>query len=209
MFFRELRTKSVFGASRQLAFELLIVFLGVYAAFWVDNYREVLAERERSRDVAQAIQRGLDDVIEFESGFIEDSVAGLSEWQSARERGELPPPFVLRIAGSERAPRTVYEAIIQSRPAELFDTELMFELAFFYSELLGVSDRYVRYAEFTESDVLPNLKRGPSAFYDADGKTLRPEYAAHMDRLAELIEMWSTDVKRAQDLKKRLAAHFD
>lgn len=207
MFVRKVRAGIVSGSVRRLIFELVIVFLGVYAAFWVENYREGVAEKERSLEVAQAIHRGLEDVIEAESDFIENSMAGLSKWQSAYERGELPAPFVFRITGSERAPRTVYEAIVQSRPAELFDAELMFELGYFYSEVLGVSDRYVRYAEFTETDVLPNLKRGPGAFYD--GQELRPEYAAHMDRLPELIEMWSANVERAGDLKKRLAAQFD
>ena len=188
---------------------MVIVFLGVYAAFWVDNYRESLAEQERSKEIAQAILRGLDDAIQAETFFIETSVAGLADWREARERGESPPPFYFRVPGSERPPRTVYEAIIQSRPAELFDAELLFDLGYFYSEMVGVGDRYVRYAEFTESNVLPNLKRGPEVFYDVDGASLRPEYEAHMDRLEELIQMWSDDRRRARDLTERLTVYVE
>ncbi len=198
-----------FRGGRQLLLELVIVFLGVYAAFWVDNYRESLAEQERSKEIAQAILRGLDDAIQAETYFIDASAAGLTDWREARERGESPPPFYFRVSGAERPPRTIYEAIIQSRPAELFDSELLFDLGYFYSEMVGVSDRYIRYAEFTESDVLPNLKRGAAVFYDADGESLRPEYEAHMDRLEELIEMWSDDRRRAQDLKERLAVYVE
>lgn len=146
-----------FRGGRQLLLELVIVFLGVYAAFWVDNYRESLAEQERSKEIAQAILRGLEDTIQAETFFIETSAAGLANWRAARERGASPPPFYFRVPGSERPPRTIYEAIIQSRPAELFDSELLFDLGYFYSEMVGVSDRYIRYAEFTESTVLPNL----------------------------------------------------
>lgn len=193
----------------RLTFELLIVFLGVYAAFWVDNYREGLADRERAREIALAIQLGLDDVIEAESGFVEESMAGLSEWQAARDRGELAAPFFFRMEGSEHAPREVYEAIIQSRPAELFDTNLMYDLGYFYAELLGTGDRYVRYAEFTESNVLPNLKREITVFYEPEGAKLRPEYEAHMDRLKELMEWWSANVRRAQDLRGRFDAYSE
>jgi hypothetical protein len=198
-----------FLEGRQLLLELVIVFLGVYAAFWVDNYRESLAEQERSKEIAQAILRGLDDVIHAETSFIETSAAGLADWREARQRGESPPPFYFRVSGSERPPRTIYEAIIQSRPAELFDSELLFDLGYFYSEMVGVSNRYIRYAEFTESTLLPNLKRGAEVFYDADGESLRPEYEAHMDRLEELIQMWSDDRRRAQDLTERLSVYVE
>ena len=194
---------------RRLTFELLVIFLGVYAAFWVENYRGEIADRERSREVVQTIQRGLDDIINVQSEAAEASLLGLSEWQSARERGELPPPYFLRMYGSERAPRTVYEAILQSRPVELFSPDLMFDLAFLYSEVMGVSDRYVRYSEFTESKVLPNLKNGPLAFYDSTGQTLLPNYAAHMDRLQELAEMWLDQVDQAKAMKERLSREIE
>jgi len=200
------QTSSLAKTAGRLAFELLIVFVGVYAAFWVDNWRTDLAVRERAREVALTIQLGLDDVIGANERFVTEVSAGLSAWQAARDRGELVAPYFFRIGGSEHAPREVYEAIIQSQPAELFDTKLMFDLGYFYSELLGVGDRYVRYAEFTESAVLPNLKRDVSVFYEPDESRLLPEFDAHMDRLRELVEWWSADLTRAEDLKRRFEA---
>ena len=170
-----------------------------------------LRSRFLLRDFRGGRQLLLELVIVFqaETFFIETSAAGLAGWREARARGESPPPFYFRVPGSERPPRTIYEAVIQSRPAELFDSELLFDLGYFYSEMVGVSDRYIRYAEFTESTVLPNLKRGVDVFYDADGESLRPEYEAHMDRLEELIQMWSDDKRRAQDLAERLTVYLE
>ena len=51
------------------------------------------------------------------------------------------------------------------------------------------------------------LKIGTEVFYDADGASLRREYQAHMDRLEELVQMWSDDRRQAQDLTKRLAVY--
>lgn len=190
--------------ARKLVFELIVIFLGVYAAFWVDNYRDEMAEVERSREIAQALQKDISDVIRVVQTTVDEVHTGLDEWERARERGETPPPYVFRFSGSERPPDTVFNAILQSRPVELFDSELVFDLGYFYSELLGTSDRYVRYATFTESEILPRLKTGPASFYSADGGRLMPEYAAHMDRLRELNEFWQADLRRAQDLIERL-----
>ena len=192
------------GEARKLVFELIVIFLGVYAAFWVDNYRDEKSEAERTREIAQALQKDISDVIRVEQTTVDTVRTGLDEWERARERGETPPPYIFRFRGSERPPDTVFNAILQSRPVELFDSELLFELGYFYSELLGTSDRYVRYATFTESEVLPRLKSGPASFYSTDGGHLLPEYAAHMDRLRELTEFWEADLRRAQDLIERL-----
>jgi hypothetical protein len=37
--------------------ELVVVFLGVYGAFWVDNYREQLDRNERTQQVVLALQQ--------------------------------------------------------------------------------------------------------------------------------------------------------
>lgn len=198
-----------FAGARKLGFELAIVFLGVLAAFQVDNYRDDLADRERARDIAAAIQRGLDDVIDAESRFVAQARAGRAAWDEARERGEMPAPFYFRIPGSERPPSIVFDVVAQSQPAELFDADLVFDLGYFYSEVAGVGERYVRYAGFTEAKILPNLYRDANAFYDPDSGELLPEYAAHMDRLEELVGWWTLDIERARDLKKRLQPYAE
>ena len=201
------RPQFLSGNGRQLLLELVIVFLGVYAAFWVEDYREAAAEKELSREIALALQQGLDNVSSAAAKFRDRSRDGLEAWREARQRGERPPPFFFRIEGAERPPTTLYEAVIQSRPTEVFDAQLVFDLGFFYNEAEGVAERFIRYAEFTESRVLPNLKRDASVFYDESG-TLLPEYAAHMDRLEEFIAYWSADAERAEALKLRLEEYL-
>ncbi len=185
----------------------MVIFLGVYAAFWVDNYRDRQAEAERSREMAAALQKDIEDVIRVLDKTVDEIRSGLAEWEQARVNGEFRAPYYYRIRGSERPPNAVYNAILQSRPAEVFDAQLLFDLGYFYSELLGASDRYVRYATFTEQQLLPRLKSGPDSFYRADGEHLLPEYAAHMDRLRELTEFWEDDLRRARDLINRLEAY--
>jgi len=196
------------AAAGRLFFELIVVFLGVYLAFWVENYRETQQEREKAQEIARVLDRDLADVIRIEQQLIDDSRKGLQRWKTERLSGELPIPFYVRLTGSERPPATNFQLILQSRPVELFDAEFVFDLGFFYSELLGVGDRYVRYAEFTERQLLPTTIEGPLGFYTSDGSELLPIYAAHMERLKELAAFWEDDVARAIQLRKRLARYI-
>ena len=65
---------------------------------------------------------------------------------------------------------------------DVFDPVTMFDLGFYYSELDGVGVKYVRYVTFVENEILPNLARDPSVFYNADRSALKPEYAANLER---------------------------
>jgi hypothetical protein len=130
----------------------------------------------------------------------------LQKWGEARQRGETPAPFVFRTNGAEKPPLTTWEVVSQAQLAELLEPSLLYELGFFYNELSGVGDRYVRYAVFTESEVLPLLKTGNAAFYDEAGEKLLPRFDAHMDRLREYLEMSVELSKWAECLRHRIAA---
>jgi len=191
-------------SSRMLLAELVVVFLGVYGAFWVDDIRDERDRAERTVQVVLALQQDLDDYAEVSGGFAAHIENGLQVWNDAAERGEMPVPFVFRIFGAEKPPIATWEVVRQSELAELLNTTLLYELGFFYNELDGYGDRYVRYAVFTESEVLPLMKVGNSSFYTADGKKLLPRFAAHMDRLREFLQFSVETVVWAECLRDRL-----
>jgi hypothetical protein len=191
-------------SSRMLLAELVVVFLGVYGAFWVDNIRDERDRSERTVQVVLALQQDLADYAEVSGGFATYIENGLQNWNDAMERGEMPAPFVFRIFGAEKPPVATWEAVRQSELAELLNTNLLYELGFFYNELDGYGERYVRYAVFTESEVLPLMEVGNSGFYTKDGKKLLPRFAAHMDRLREYLQFTAETVVWAECLRDRL-----
>lgn len=174
---------------RFLLAELLVVFLGVYGAFWVDNYRDQQDKTERTAAVVSVLIKDLNDLVEVGGGFTDFIEAGLRTWDEARLRGETPPPFIFRTFGADVPPLTTWEVVRQAQLAELIEPDLLFELGFFYNELSGVGDRFVRYTEFTESEVLPQLKAGSAGFYNEAGDRLLPRFEANMDRLREYRQM--------------------
>lgn len=196
----------IFSSSRMLLAELLVVFLGVYSAFWVDNYRDQLGREERTREVISVLERDLDDQIKVGGRFQKHMEDGLRAWDEARVRGETPPPFVFRIYGAEKPPSTIWEVARQAQLSELLEPSLVFELGFFYNEISGVGDRYVRYVQFVESEVLPLMKTGSAAFYNESQDRLLPRFEANMDRLREYKEMASGQLTWAECLRDRLAS---
>jgi hypothetical protein len=176
------------GVFKRYGAELVIVFVGVYAAFWVDNYRDQKRDAERTVQIVQTLHTDLQDFVATSRIFDERIASGLDAWEAARANGERPPPYVFRVDRSETPPISVWQAVSQSSLVELLEPSLLFDLGFFYSEVEGVGVKFVRYSQFTDEFVLPGLKRGAEWFYDDSTGDLEPEFAAHMDRLREYRE---------------------
>ena len=85
----------LFRAGRWVA-ELVLVFVGVYAAFWLSNYQQHRQDAERRDRILASIEQTLREGIE--SGKInrakEEREA--AEFRRALDAGEMPPlhPFV-------------------------------------------------------------------------------------------------------------------
>ena len=165
--------------------ELVIVFVGVYAAFWVDNYRDQKRDAERTVQIVQTLHADLQDFVTTSRVFDERIASALDRWEAASINGERPPPYAFRVDRSETPPMSVWQAVSQSSLVELLEPSLLFDLGFFYSEVEGVGVKFVRYSAFTDEFVLPGLRRGADWFYDDSTGDLEPEFAAHMDRLRE------------------------
>ena len=52
-----IKVEKIWRSSRMLVAELVVVFLGVYSAFWVDNYRDRQEREERTEQVSSYCSR--------------------------------------------------------------------------------------------------------------------------------------------------------
>ena len=173
-----------------VALDFLIVVLGVYVAMWAGDLQASYERRQRTEQVVAALRQDLRDSIAVEAVFEKTLNAAFGAFESARQRGETPPPVFLRISGSDTPPRSPCLGVLQAQLAELIEPALLFELCFYYDERDGTGQKYVRYAVFTENEILPRMKEDSRVFYSQDGKRLAPAFASHMDRLRE----WRRDI---------------
>lgn len=179
------RLKSQIGEQNwpAIAIDFVIVVLGVYVGLQVNLWNEARVEAAQRQQIIDALVTSLNDSIGVQERFVTEIEAGMSAWKEASARGERPRPFFYRIDGADTPP-DVWSTFQQMQLTELFDAATLFDLAFFYSELNGIGQKYVRYVTFVESDLLPALAQGDDAFYTVDGR-LQPRYRANMDRLVE------------------------
>jgi hypothetical protein len=182
-------------------FELVIVFVGVTAAFALDDYREGREDRQYRERMVGGLRASLNDIVVHQSEIEREIDAKLASFDRALRRGERPAPPVYREPGGERPPVRVWEGLVATGAARSLDPEMFFRLARFYGSADSSGDRYQRYNAFTESRVLPYLGQ-PAVFYD-EGK-LRPEFAAYVERLRDYRDDGHELIAKARQLRDAL-----
>lgn len=193
----------------KIALELFIVFIGVSAAFAVENYREARNEDSRREAIYRALDRELKQMAETVGPVLQRQMTEqLEAWDRAVARGEKPLPPDFRIPDAERPPTGVWKAATATGTIELIEPELMFELARFYMRAESAGDLYQRYASSAQADVWPHLAEGPSAFWRPDG-TLRHEIAAHVQRLRDFRDRQGKLSGQAKSLREKLKRDSD
>lgn len=196
------------GRNRELigrfVFELVIVFIGVTAAFALENRREESTEAKYQAAMIAALRPTLDDVIQHSAEFDAEVLPKLAAFDAAIAAGEQPALPIFRETNSERPPTRAWDGMIASGATRSLNPRLFFNLALFYTRQESFGERYVRYNDFTEQRVY-GAGHDASAFYDPASKRLKPEFAAHVDRLRDLQVFNHALTKQAIELRDELA----
>ena len=186
-----------------LAGQLIVVFAGVSAAFFVESYRDGKNQRA---DFRQALSGVIAELNRYETRgleFADGMDAKISAWEQADHSGTRAFPGYYRIPGATHPPFAAWSTMVSSGLARLIEPGLRTEVGLFYSEVVGIHDNYDRYNQFTEREVLPKIILGPDAFYGTDGR-IQPAFQVHMD----LQKEFAADLRKlsiqAHNLRLRL-----
>lgn len=189
----------------KFVFEVVIVFIGVTAAFALEAARQDRQDVQYRQSMLGALGETLKDTIEHNRQFESQVDKQLADFDSAIARGEQPKLPVYREPGSERPPTRVWDGVVSTGAAKALDPDLFYQLAILYTRLDSFGEKYIRYNDFTEQHVLP-LGPGQSGVYDPATGRLKPEYAAYVDRLRDLEKLAKELDSKAATLKARLDA---
>lgn len=186
----------------RFTFELVIIFVGVTAAFALENARQTREEAQYRVQMVSALRTSLDDwaVHGLE---VDRQIDGLlNQFDLSRRRQRQPSLPVYRERGGERPPTRAWDGIVATGAARALDPQLFFQLARFHGRADSFGDRYLRYNNFSEERVLPYTNE-PGVFYDMRGR-LKPEYAAYLDRLRDLQRELRALIAEAAQLRDAL-----
>ena len=186
----------------KLVFEIVIVFVGVTAAFAIESVRRDREEAAYRTSIIAALVPTFDDVQRHNLEFETDVQGKLAAFDAAIARHEQPPLPIFRITNAERPPVRIWDSVVATGAARALDPELLFRLARFYNRQESYGERYVRYATYTEQEIYP-LGSDRTALFDAAGN-LRPKFAAYVDRLRELLAASRNLAEQAKGLRAEL-----
>ena len=185
-----------------IGFELFVVILGVLLGVQASRWSAEREERAYQQQMIAALDETLEVYVDAGQDIHRELKAMLANFERRRAAGERPVPPYWRLDQLERPPTLAWDAMVATGIARSIEPDLVFTLARFFSRGDGLGDRYQRYNAFTESQLLPYVDQ-PERFYSADGK-LAPLYAAHVERLRELLQVSDTMTREAARLRTKL-----
>ena len=195
-----MRKRDWFG----IGFELFVVVLGVMLGVAASRWTAEREEREYQQQMVAALDETLEVYVEAGEYIHRQIQTLLADYEQRRAAGERPLPPYWRLDQLERPPTLAWDAMVATGIARSIEPELVFKIARFFSRGDGLGDRYQRYNAFTEAQILP-YRTDPARFYAPDGR-LSPLYAAHVERLRELLSVSDEMTKEAAALRRNLRA---
>jgi hypothetical protein len=184
--------------------ELVLVFVGVYAAFWLNNYQQHWQDAERRDRILASLEEELRRGIE--SGKLETAKEEreATEFRRGLDAGEMPPlrPFVFT---TDYSPGD-FATWLQSGGAQLLDLETLTALRNDESIIRWGLSRLARYQKLSDELIVPNLDQDISFFYDPATKKLRKRFEIYPQALDETVKFANELERTHTQLLKQIQA---
>ncbi len=189
--------RSLLSRVGRWAAELLLVFVGVYAAFWLSNYQQHRQDAERRDRILASLEEELHRGIE--SGKLETAKEEreATEFRRGLDAGEMPPlrPFVFT---TDYSPGD-FATWLQAGGIQLLDVKTLTTLRELESVIRWGLNDIARYQKLSDELIVPNLDQDISFFYDPATRKLRKRFEIYPEAL-------DATVKFAHDLDRTKTA---
>lgn len=193
--------QQILKGARYLVVELFIVFVGVYLAFQLNEYRAEREAAERRRQLRTALAQEIDVFLLGADQLLPQLDARYADWRRRYEAGETPRPLYFAVGGADLPPHAMWEAVLASDGLAILPVASMQTLSDYYNALDILMGKYAETTRFAEEEIIPydDVDR----FYDPSGRTLRRPYAAYMGRVQDMLRLFG-DVRARAERSKAL-----
>ena len=184
--------------------ELVLVFVGVYGAFWLNNYQQHREDAGRRDQILASFEKQLRQGIE--SGKINRAKQEqkAAEFRRALDAGEMPPlqPFVFT---TDYSPID-WATMLQSGGVQLLDVQTLIAVRNDESVIRWGLSRMAWYQKLSDELIVPNLDQDISFFYDPTTKKLRKRFEIYPDALDANVQFANELERTHTELLKRIQA---
>src|SRR6266850_8612695 len=192
-------TASYLKIGRWMA-ELVLVFVGVYAAFWLNNVQQHHQEAKRHDRILATLERLLEDGIAGTKEQAAKAEHEVAELQRALQAGEMPP--VRRFTFTTDYNPGDIATLLQSGGIELLDVRTLTALRELESVIRWGLSHMAHYQKLSDELIAPNLDQEKTFFYEPSGQ-LRKRFEIYPEALqAELNFFRELEQKQTQLLRQ-------
>jgi len=184
--------------------ELVLVFVGVYAAFWLSNYQQQQQNLQRRDRILAYLEQRLEDGISSATidGAKEEKL--VAAFKRSLDAGEMPPlhPFAF---STDYNPADI-ATLLQSGGIELLDVKTLTVLRQLESTVRGDLAAMTHFEKLSDELIAPNLDQDISFFYDPATKKLRKRFEKYPQALDLVVKLFHDMEKTQTDLLKQIQA---
>src|SRR5262249_20133417 len=154
--------RSLAGRLGRWLAELILVFVGVYAAFWLNNYQQRQQDADRRDQILASFEQQLREGIESGKISRANEERTAAEFQRELDAGEMPPlhPYVFITDYSA----TDWATILQSGGFQLIDVQTLLAVRNDESVVRWGLSALARYQKLSDEMIVPNLNQDISFF---------------------------------------------
>lgn len=196
------------GKTLRLLRELMIVFIGVFAAFLLNDYWNAQNQKARQRNIYQALytdmQRFSKNAKDPDNGFIRL----FTYWAETSERlveAQQLPNYPDRIFGDYWHMEVFHSMMTTGKLNDLDLIDFVY-LARVHTFYLMFLDEIRQYNEFYSREILPTLDEGSNAFYTIETGALKHKFEPYqyyprkiqstIEMLARIVDSCITDLEQ-------------
>ena len=183
--------------------DLVIVFVGVYAAFLLNNYES----RREQIDRRDQLLLWLDDYcseaaanLGNEKTLIQEAI---TDFNSRMNNGEMPELAYVSISSSYDSTFTI--SFFQAGAGELLDVGTLRQLRAVDKDSKLAAENIRHFQELTAWVLVPELNHDRTFFYDPSTRKLLPQYAWYPAAFQDMVDYCNKILPEIDELRKRIS----
>ena len=193
-----------------LIIKLLIVFIGVFAAFLLNDYRNDKSESNEIRKSYKLISEDLDWYIKAgtennRDGFINLFQNFHDETILLKEKKELPIGFGL--LGDYWNIELINSMLISGKLNNI-DPEIFKEVSRFHTVHQNMINQIDKYNLYYDEQVVPNLDKGVNEFYVWNTNEFKIKYKRLLTYQSTILGLSKSTVEFAEELKIEIESKY-
>ena len=170
----------------RIALEIIIGFVGVYAAFALGAYKERRDMTDRRYQIKRALLAEIRPIVQIAENNIAGYERALAAFDSSVKAGRpAPQPFIESVSLNDH----VWEATKQAGGLNLIDVPTFVALSQFYNMNSNMFAQYAQLREFSIAEILPRQADGPRAFLEPGTTNERASFVIYRRALRRLANM--------------------